>query len=354
MIVPARMLLRSASWLYGAAVAVRNGLYNRKILRSHSFSLPVICVGNITAGGTGKTPHVIYLAGKLAPEAAVAVLSRGYRRKSRGFRKVTADSTTAEAGDEPLLMAQSLPEAELFVDRDRVNGIREIERSSPGTGVVILDDGFQHRALRAGMNIILTEWGRLMSRDRLLPYGLLREPVRAAERADMIVVTKTPAATGQEERERVVEELRSAGITKPLFFTTLAYESPRQLYSGSPREITPGTSLLLVTGIANPEPMREWLTQKGAMVTHMAFPDHHSYTRADITAITAAWEKSGGKEKMIMTTAKDAVRLKEIVIIADHLKEALYYLPVRVQFMEGEEQFLNKVYSYVGKDYQNG
>ncbi len=350
--MPVRLLLRSASWLYGGAAAIRNGLYDCGILRGRSFRVPVICVGNITAGGTGKTPHVIYLAGKLSAIAPVAVLSRGYLRKSRGFRRVTAGCTTAMAGDEPLMMALGLPETEIYVDRDRVNGVGEIERVSPGRGVVILDDGFQHRALRAGLYIILTDWNRLITRDRLLPEGRLREPVRAAGRADAVIVTKTPATASPQQREQVREELRNAGIKVPLFFTTLAYERPRQITGGGERDITPETSVLLVTGIASPEPLVSYLRGIAGSVTHLAYPDHHGYKAGDMAEITSAWENLAGSDKMVVTTAKDAVRLKEIAIIADSLKEALHYLPVRVQFIEDEELFLNKVYSYVGKDHQ--
>ena len=171
MIMLGKFLLWLSSQLYGLIVAVRNKLYDLGILKSCSFKMPVICVGNITVGGTGKTPHVIWLAGILSEMMSVAVLSRGYMRKSRGFRVVSPDDTTSAVGDEPLQMSRSLPDVKVFVDRDRVHGIREIMRREPDIRTVVLDDGFQHRAVKAGLNILLTDWHRLMTRDRLLPLG---------------------------------------------------------------------------------------------------------------------------------------------------------------------------------------
>jgi len=350
MIMPGKLFLRAASIIYGMAVAVRNWLYDLGILRSHSFRLPVICLGNITAGGTGKTPHVIYLAEKLSSIAPVAVLSRGYLRRSRGFRRVTADSSTALSGDEPLLMAQNLPQVQVFVDRDRVNGIREIMRTIPGASVVILDDGFQHRAVRAGMNIILTDWTRLMTRDRLLPLGMLREHIRAVRRADAVIVTKTPDAAPASAREEVRKELVAAGVSVPVFFTSLAYGQPLQLFTDNTGKIQLTTSVLLVTGIANPAPLSDYIRSIAGQVTRLTFPDHHAFTPADIGTITSAFDSINGPDKIIVTTAKDGVRLKEIINIADHVRQALHYLPVRVQFIENEDLFLNKVYSYAGKN----
>lgn len=353
MIRPAKLLLWSASQLYGLAVAARNGLYDLGILRCHSFALPVICVGNITAGGTGKTPHVIYLAEKLAAHTRVAVLSRGYLRKSRGFRHVTSESTTTEAGDEPLLMAHCLPQAAVYVDRNRVNGIREIMRAEPRTGAVILDDGFQHRAVKAGMNILLTDWQRLMTRDRLLPLGMLREQKGAVKRAGIIIVTKVPPGTTPVQTAGVTGELMAAGFAGAIYFTTLIYGRLKHIFNETEREITPSTSILLVTGIASPQPMADYLGTITGNITRISFPDHHKYTIGDLERITRAYDAMGGNDKLIVTTTKDAVRLKEITNIAIRVREALFYLPVSVQFIENEDDFLSKVYSYAGKYHQD-
>ena len=351
MIRPRKPFLWLSSQLYGLAVTARNGLYDIGILRSRSFRVPVICVGNITAGGTGKTPHVIYLAEKLSSVLPVAVLSRGYLRRSRGFRPVNGTDVTADVGDEPLQMARSLTQARVFVDRDRVNGIREIMRTVPSVETILLDDGFQHRAVKAGMNILLTDWNRLMTRDRLLPLGQLRESLRGMERADIIIVTKSPSQVSHGEMEAVSKELSAAGAVRSIYFTTLAYEKPVPLYFGTPmRGINSETTVLLVTGIADPSTLAAYLSQICTRVIPLPFPDHHQYTAADIERITRAFDAISGPDKIIITTTKDGVRLKEITNIADRVRAAVHYLPVNVQFIENEDEFLNKVYSYAGKN----
>ncbi len=351
MIIPGGILLWLSSQLYGAAVTVRNSLYDCGILRSHSFDLPVICIGNITVGGTGKTPHVIWLAEKLSSLVQVAVLSRGYLRKSRGFREVTPGDTTTEVGDEPLLIVRSLPQARVFVDRDRVHGIRKIMTQEPLAGAVILDDGYQHRAVKAGMNILLTDWNRLMIRDRLLPLGRLRESIRGMRRADIIIVTKVPPEATPAEMDAVKAELK-AEAGQSIYFTTLAYGNPVPLFPDTPPQtVIAETSVLMVTGIANPAPMASYLSTLCKRVTQLAFPDHHRYTESDIADMKSAFDAMEGDRKIVITTAKDAVRLKEIANIAVHLAEAIYVLPVKVQFIENEEEFLNKVYQYAGKNH---
>ena len=321
------------------------------MLRSHSFHLPIICIGNITVGGTGKTPHVIWLAERLSSVVQVTVLSRGYLRKSHGFREVTPPDTTTDAGDEPLLMARSLPRARVFVDRDRVHGIRKIMAEEPPAGGVILDDGFQHRAVKAGMNILLTDWNRLMTRDRLLPLGRLRESIRGMRRADIIIVTKVPPEATATEMDAVKRELK-AGAGQSIYFTTLTYGNPVPLFPETPPQtLTPESSVLMVTGIANPAPMASYLSTLCKRVTPLSFPDHHRYNESDTSKIKSAFEAMEGDRKIVITTAKDAVRLKEIAIIAVHLAEVTHVLPVTVQFIENEEEFLNKIYHYAGKDH---
>jgi tetraacyldisaccharide 4'-kinase len=350
MVMAGKILLWLSSQLYGLIVAVRNSLYDLGIFRSHSFVIPVICIGNITVGGTGKTPHVSWLAGKLSEMMSVAVLSRGYLRKSRGFRMVSPDDNTSSVGDEPLLMSQSLPEIRVFVDRNRVHGIREIMRREPSTQSIILDDGFQHRAVKAGLNILLTDWHRLMTRDRLLPLGRLRESLKEMRRAEIIIVTKTPHTVSADEMEMIRDELGD-GPYRSIFFTTLAYDQPRSLMRSAQTTVTTSTSVLLVTGIADPSPLLQYLSGITSRITPLAFPDHHMFTERDMAVIAREFDLLEDKEKIIITTAKDAVRLKEITIIADHVREAMYYIPVKVQFIADEEKFLNKVYQYAGKNH---
>ena len=350
MILPRKICLWLPSLIYGCTVALRNRLYDLGIIKSHIFSLPVICVGNITVGGTGKTPHVIYLAGKLSDTMKVSVLSRGYLRKSSGFRIVRADDSVDAAGDEPLLMARRMPWAKVFVDRDRVHGITEIMRISPDTKAIILDDGFQHRAVKAGLNILLTSFDRLMTHDRVMPLGRLRESVGGMKRADVIIVTKVPHGTTGMEMERIKNEM-CLTANQSIFFTGLAYEKPIPLFGGAAGEIKNTTAVLLVIGIADPAPLVRYLSGITRGVTHISFPDHHRFKANDIEAITSAYDALGTDDKIIVTTEKDGVRIKEITNIADRIRKALYYLPIGVQFIENEDEFLKTLYGYAGKDH---
>jgi tetraacyldisaccharide 4'-kinase len=349
MTLPGKICLWLPSVIYGAVTALRNRLYDLGILKSRTFPLPVICVGNITVGGTGKTPHVIYITQLLSDMMQVSVLSRGYLRKSRGFRLVRADDRVDTAGDEPLLMARRMSYARVFVDRDRVHGITEIMRTTPAAGAIILDDGFQHRSVRAGMNIVLTSYARLMTHDRLLPLGRLRENLSGMKRADVIIVTKVPPGTTPEELKRVKETMNISG-GQSIFFTGLIYGKPVPLFARAGRTITRKTDVVLVTGIADPAPMVKYLSGIAAAVTHISFPDHHRFKGKDLEAISSSFDAIDNEDKIVVTTEKDAVRLKEITNIADSLRDALYSLPVSVKFIENEDEFIRKVYGYTGKN----
>ena len=344
------LLLQPLSPVYGLAVSLRNMLYDLGIFRSHSFPFPVICVGNITVGGTGKTPHVEYIAELLSQSGPIAVLSRGYLRRSRGFRLVQPGDTVSEAGDEPLQMALSLPGVTVAVDRDRVHGINELHRLFPELRAIILDDGFQHRAVHAGLNILLTDYGRLMTRDRLLPYGRLRESVRGMRRADMIIVTKVPPGISNDDADIVREEITSRA-SRQLFFSTLEYGELKPVFPGKKdKRITKNTGVVLVTGIADPAPLAEHISDAAACVTPIQFSDHHNFNRGDISRITMALNALEQSDKIVVTTEKDSVRLKEFTIIADPLRELIYFLPVRVRFIENEETFIKRVKEYAGKN----
>ena len=353
MILPRKICLWLPSVIYGSVTALRNRLYDLGILKSRTFPLSVICVGNITIGGTGKTPHVIYITQLLSDMMQVAVLSRGYLRKSRGFRPVRADDRIDTVGDEPLMMARRMSYARVFVDRDRVHGITEIMHASPAAGAIILDDGFQHRSVRAGMNIVLTSYDRLMTRDRLLPLGRLRENLSGMKRADVIIVTKVPPGTTPEELKRVKETMKITG-GQSIFFTRLTYGKPVPLFVRAGRTITRKTDVVLVTGIADPAPMIKYLSGIAAGVTHISFPDHHRFKEKDLEGISSKFDAIDNEDKIVVTTEKDAVRLKEITNIADGLREALYSLPVSVEFIEDEDEFIRKVYGYTGKDKRDG
>lgn len=313
--------------------------------------MPVVCVGNITVGGTGKTPHVEYIARLLADKMQVAVLSRGYKRTSRGFRVTDINDTVAQAGDEPLQMARHLPDVIVATDRDRVHGVTKLASLYPSLGAVILDDGFQHRSLKAGLNIILTSYHRLMTRDNLLPLGRLRDKVSEAARADIIIVSKTPEDLPGDKKEDIINELRLRPHQR-LWFTSLVYDDIRPLFAGEEKKrLKKETGVVLVTGIADPLPVLNYITSLCSDVVHLRFPDHHNFSGNDIETITGALDSLKQNDKIIVTTEKDGVRLKEFTIIAVRFREQIYCLPVKVKFLDNEEGFTKEITGYAGKNH---
>jgi len=328
-------------------------MFDHGLMKSCSFSFPVICVGNITVGGTGKTPHVEYIASLLARSVKTAVVSRGYMRKGKGFRIVSISDNADITGDEPLQIARRLPQVTVAVDADRANGIREVTSITPPAKVVVLDDGFQHRAVRAGLNILLTDYGRLMTRDYLMPYGRLRENITGSKRADIIIVTKTPAGISTEEKEKIRKEL-SPLPQQELFFTSLEYGDLQPVFENNstdlPGKITEETVILLVTGIANPLPLVEYLMGMSSNIRHISFRDHHKFNEQDIKNILSVWESIEQQDKIIITTEKDSVRLKDFSNFANPLKKGFFYIPVRIKFIDNEESFIKIVTDYAGKN----
>jgi len=281
-------LLFPFSILYGIITGFRNFLYDLGILPSKEFSIPVICVGNITAGGTGKTPHTEYLVRLLRSEFRIAVLSRGYMRRSDGFRIASSKSVAEEIGDEPLQIFRKFPDIIVATDADRVNGIKTILKEYPLTDVIILDDGFQHRRVRPGLSILLTDFHRLITNDSLLPFGRLRESPKGIKRAGIILVTKTPESLPDEIKKNLREALALSPV-QDLFFTTTTYADPVPLFksdqSGNlfPEEKNRDScGAVVVTGIASPRPFLRYLEKYFGEINHIDFPDHHYFTPKDI------------------------------------------------------------------------
>ena len=316
------------SWLYGLGVSIRNQMFDYGLLKSQSFSLPVLCVGNLTVGGTGKTPHTEYLVRLLSKEYQVAVLSRGYKRKSKGFVLATADTPMTDIGDEPYQMKQKFPQIHMAVDRNRCHGIQQLREDhvKPSTEVIILDDAFQHRYVQAGLNILLMDYHRLIYLDQLLPAGRLREPLSGRMRAHIIIVTKCPPDITPAERQNIVQNLRLEKRQK-VFFTTYKYPDTLKELSDNP---------LLVTGIASPRQMVYDLNKLIPKFELMSFPDHHNFTEQDINAI-----RTRAAGRTILTTEKDATRLHGL----DNMK----VIPIEVEFIEGKEKFDKMIKNYVNK-----
>ena len=346
-----KYLLYPFSLVYGLVIGIRNFLYDKKILPSKEHSTPVICVGNLAVGGTGKTSHTEYLINALKEHFTVAVLSRGYLRTSRGFRIVEGTDTVATAGDEPLQIALKFPGITVAVDRDRNNGINEILRQRPGTEVIIMDDGFQHRSVIPGRSVVLTEFSRPYHEDHLLPFGRLREHRRNIERADFILVTKSPTAISPIDMRIMATNMKKYPYQN-IYFTALRYGSPVPVFPGSP-EITDAVSLknrriYLLTGIANPAPLIEYLEGVSAGVVHFGFRDHHNFSVEDVAAMMKRIESAGDDDHLVFTTEKDAVRLRMLSGLPAGFMLKTWYIPVEVEFLNNDgEEFKNHIINYV-------
>ena len=353
--------LLGLSWLYGLGVGFRNLLFEMGILKSRSFDVPVISVGNITVGGTGKTPHVEYLIRLLKNKVHVAVLSRGYKRKSKGFVLSDKNTPMRMIGDEPYQIKQKFPDITVAVDKKRTRGITKLTEEGDGKkiGVVLLDDAFQHRYVKPGINILLVDYHRLVIYDRLLPAGRLREPVKAKDRADIVIVTKCPKDLKPMEF-RVITKAMKLYPYQQLFFSTHDYDAPKAVYPDlagldklSGLDAISSKNILLLTGIASPEQLMHDLQELKSQITPMTFGDHHNFKRKDIEAINETFAQMA-EPKMILTTEKDATRLTVAEGLSDEVKKNLYTLPMRIVIMQDqEEEFNNKILGYVHKNSRN-
>jgi tetraacyldisaccharide 4'-kinase len=355
---PGTVILYPFSLLYLLGVGIRNLLFNWEVLPSASYKLPVISVGNITIGGTGKTPHVEYLVELLKDDFKLACLSRGYKRKTRRFMLADEQSATAMIGDEPRQYKQKYPELTVAVDRRRVNGINELLKLSPPVEVVLLDDAFQHRYVTPGKSILLTNFNRLITDDWPLPSGRLREPVKAKKRADIILVTKCPGRLKPLEMRDIVNRI-GLELHQHLFFTTIKYDPIRPVFRDVDRKEehyfkNKGVPLLLLTGIADPRPIRSFARSISTRLHEMKFPDHHTYTEKDLEKIKEKLESLDHPDVLILTTEKDAVKLQEMNV-PEPIKKQLYYVPIRVSFMDDkqEKEFNQIILNYVRSNQRN-
>ena len=346
------------SWCYGVGVKLRNLLFDTGVLKSRSFQVPVIAVGNITVGGTGKTPHVEYLAGVLKDMFKVAVLSRGYKRHGKGFIIANADTPMRTIGDEPYQMKQKFPGVTIAVDKNRCHGIDMLVENDSKLDVVLLDDAFQHRYVKPGINILLVDYHRLIIYDTLLPAGRMREPLRGKDRADIVIVTKCPQELKPMEY-RVITKAMNLYPYQRLYFSTLEYDSLRAMFPDAQNaKIRQLTDLkdhhtLLLTGIGSPQQLEHDLSPIIAHLTPMSFADHHQFRKKDIQLINETFNALPSP-KSIITTEKDMTRLKDVEGLSDEIRKNLYVLPVRVKFMQDQEDMFNQqIIGYVRKNSRN-
>ena len=347
------------SWFYGLGANFRNFLFEVGILKSRAYKTPVISVGNITVGGTGKTPHVEYLVRLLQDKVRVAVLSRGYKRKSSGFVLAGKDTPMEQIGDEPFQMKQKFPDVTIAVDKKRTRGIERLtseEADGKAIDVILLDDAFQHRYVKPGINILLVDYHRLIIYDKLLPAGRLREPLKGKNRADIVIVTKCPKELKPMEY-RVITRAMNLYAYQTLYFSTLEYGELRPVFPQVRSSLTlsqlSSHNVLLLTGIASPRQLSEDLKPLVKSITPMAFADHHHFTQKDLLRLSATFEAMPSP-KVIITTEKDATRLNDAGELGDELRKAFYVIPVNIKFMlEQEDLFNQNIIGYVRKNSRN-
>jgi tetraacyldisaccharide 4'-kinase len=351
------ILLFPFSLLYGAAVGMRNLFFEWGFLPVAEFRLPVISVGNITVGGTGKTPHIEYLVELLKEECNLATLSRGYKRKTRHFIIAETTSSASQIGDEPRQLKQKFPDLTVAVDRNRVNGIRKLMQLKEQVDVVLLDDAFQHRYVKPGKSILLIDYHRPVTEDLLLPAGRLREPAVARHRADIILITKSPGRLKPIEMRNMAKRL-GLGFHQNLYFTAIEYDRIRPVFEIS--EVRDEqffkekkVPVLLLTGIANPRALRTFARRISTRLHEIRFPDHHRFTARDIDKISARFAATNDPDTLILTTEKDAMRLQESAL-PENLINNIYYVPIRVVFLNNDQDEFNQIIrNYVRSNKRN-
>lgn len=335
------------SLVYDEITKARNKAYDKNILPSHSFEVPVIGVGNLSVGGTGKTPMIEYLIRLLYKDYRTAVLSRGYKRKSKGFVMASKDSTFETLGDEPIQYYKKFRNITVAVDADRVNGIKQLLDQKPVPEVILLDDVLQHRKVSPGFTILLTSYDKLYTDDSVLPSGDLRENIKGAKRSQIIVVTKCPDKLSEIEQFEISKKLKPE-LNQTIFFTSIAYDDKIRSGSGEIdlRDLKK-YRVLLVTGIAKTKPLTDFLSQKEIEFNHISFPDHHNFSTRDIQSVRQQFDKMQSEKKILLTTEKDYVRLYPL------LTENVYFLPIETSFIANEKDFNKLILDYVRKNSRN-
>jgi tetraacyldisaccharide 4'-kinase len=334
-----RILLLPFALLYWLGITMRNWLYDKNVFKSASFNLPIICVGNLSVGGTGKSPMVEYLVCLLKDSFNTAIISRGYKRKTKGYTLANPTSTALEIGDEPMQFYSKFPEVPVAVGEERLVAVPQLLHDHPQTQAIILDDAFQHRAIRAGLNIVLTECGNLFTRDFYLPTGDLRDLKSQYKRAQIIVVTKTDPDLSEQEKQKIIREINPQP-GQFVFFTAISYGRIYHILDRTGYELTEETEVVLISGIANPKPLKNRLEEKSKEYEFLQYSDHHIFSIDDLTEIRKKFESFKSANRIMLTTEKDAVRLLKF---GTQIKDwPLYVIPVKHEFLFGEAEAFNR------------
>ena len=347
-----RGLLAPLSWLYAIALHLRHKLYDLGILKSRSFSVPTICIGNLALGGTGKTPHTEYLIKLLKDKAKVAVLSRGYGRKTKGYVLADESTTYEQIGDEPLQYHLKFNDITVAVDENRCEGVEKLMALETPPEVVLLDDAFQHRKIKPGLNILLTEYYNIYKKDMLVPAGKLRDVKSAADRADVIIVTKSPKVLLPYDKRDVINLIDAKPYQK-IFFTYIDFQKLKPVNQTAKDTLLQDMkSVYMFCGIANPYPLEDYMKRMFNTLITNYYSDHYSYNDNDIDTILGGFHSVIGKNKIIVTTEKDLMRLTNSSYLDKFENVPLFTIPIEVKFNDSkdEESFKNIILNYVGKN----
>ncbi|MBC8265706.1 MAG: tetraacyldisaccharide 4'-kinase [Flavobacteriales bacterium] len=344
-----QLVLYPFSVLYAIVTNLRNLLFDMGIFPSKTFDIPIICIGNLSVGGTGKTPLTDYIITLLKNEKNIAVLSRGYGRNTSGFQEVSTESTAKKVGDESLLIKQKHPNCLVVVDENRKRGIENIMKKHPEIELILLDDGFQHRWVKAGFNILITDYSLPYYKDYLLPMGTLRESKESSKRAEIIVVSKSPKDINPTEKKGIIQQL-GVFITQKCYFSHINYKSWKCITTNKDFLVEEKYSITLVTGIANASTLVENLKNNNHTVSHLEYADHHNYTLNDIEDILNKYNQDNSTKKLILTTEKDAVKLRKF---ENKFGDAnIYFAPIETGFEE-KENFEKQILNYVTANKRN-
>ena len=350
-----RIILSPLALLYGAAIYLRNFLFDVNVLKSKSFNRAVICVGNLTVGGTGKTPHTEYLINLLKDDLNVATLSRGYKRKTKGFLMASSSSTASDIGDEPMQIQTKFSGITVAVDEQRVRGIETLLQQKPSTDVILLDDAFQHRYVRPGFSILLTDYNNLIYKDCFLPTGTLRDSFSQRKRANVVIVTKCPRDLSDGEQQKIIGKLKLQSHQQ-VYFTSYTYGDIEPVFGDEETAINPNShpNVIALAGIANPKPFFGHLKDLYTVDHTIQLPDHYHFTEKKIRAIFERISALKNRTSIVITTEKDAARIKEFNNLPSQVKRVFFFIPIRVSFLNGkEEEFNCKIHEYARESKRN-
>ena len=343
------ILLIPLAKLFGIITSVRNTLFNLGVLKSYSFKIPIICIGNLSAGGTGKTPHTDYITNLLEAEYKVAIISRGYKRKNYNFKYVKINDSVSDVGDESIMLKRKNPNCLVAVCGDRVNAIKKIIKEHDEINVILLDDGFQHRWIKAGMNILLTSANNPFYLDNHLPYGTLREKITECKRADKIIITNNLDLSNEKEKNKIIKNITKYSNEK-CYFTSVEYLKYKNIFNNDQIKDISEYHVVLVSGIANTDALTTHLKKNTTIVKHFKFKDHHNFSNKDIDDILLYYNSSRKIKRLILTTEKDSIRLLKFE--QKFTNTLVYYLPIKIKF-QNQLSFDKELKEYVRKNKRN-